>query len=158
MTTSLDIGEFDAPILIFGGPYSNLEAMEALIAAAESRNIPADHMLCTGDVVAYGADPQATVDLIRAAGIAVVMGNCEESLGEDSSDCGCGFDKGSACDVLATQWFAYASRALDVQAKAWMRSLPRQALPLSTPLSLGPTRRIIGQRGLPTSTVVLPRC
>lgn len=126
MTASLDIGEFDAPILVFGGPYSNLEATEALMAAAEWRNIPADHMLCTGDVVAYGAEPQATVNLIRAAGIAVVMGNCEESLGEDSSDCGCGFEKGSACDVLAAQWFAYASRALDAQAKAWMRSLPRQ--------------------------------
>jgi len=114
MTASLHIGEFDAPILVFGGPYSNLEATEALMAAAESRNIPADHMLCTGDVVAYGAEPQATVDLIRAAGIAVVMGNCEESLGGDLSDCGCGFEKGSPCDVLATQWFAYASRALDV--------------------------------------------
>lgn len=126
MTAALDIGDFDAPILVFGGPYSNLEALEALMATAESRNIPADHMLCTGDVVAYGADPQATVDLIRAADIAVVMGNCEESLGEDSSDCGCGFEKGSACDVLAAQWFAYASGALDAQAKAWMRALPRQ--------------------------------
>ena len=54
MTASLDIGEFDAPILVFGGPYSNLEATEALMAAPECRNIPADHMLCTGDVVAYG--------------------------------------------------------------------------------------------------------
>lgn len=126
MTASLDIGEFDAPILVFGGPYSNLEALQALMAAAESRNIPADHMLCTGDVVAYGADPQATVDLIRAADIAVVMGNCEQSLGEDSSDCGCGFEKGSACDVLAMQWFAYASGGLDAQTRTWMRSLPRQ--------------------------------
>ncbi len=126
MTASLDIGEFDAPVLVFGGPYSNLEALQALVLAAESRNIPTDHMLCTGDVVAYGAEPQATVDLVRAAGIAVVMGNCEESLGEDSSDCGCGFEKGSACDVLAAQWFAYASRALDTKAKAWMRGLPRR--------------------------------
>jgi predicted phosphodiesterase len=126
MTASLDIGEFDAPILVFGGPYSNLEALQALMMTAASRGIATDHMLCTGDVVAYGADPQATVDLIRAADIAVVMGNCEESLAADSSDCGCGFDKGSACDVLATQWFAYASRALDAKTKAWMRSLPRQ--------------------------------
>lgn len=126
MTAFLDMGDFDAPILVFGGPYSNLEALQALMLTAESRNIPTDHMLCTGDVVAYGADAQATVDLVRAAGIAVVMGNCEESLSEDASDCGCGFEKGSACDVLATQWFAYATRALDAQAKAWMRDLPRR--------------------------------
>jgi len=126
MTACLEIGEFDAPILVFGGPYSNLEALQALMMTAASRGIPTDHMLCTGDVVAYGADPQATVDLIRATDIAVVMGNCEESLAADSSDCGCGFEKGSACDLLATQWFAYASRALDAHAKTWMRGLPRQ--------------------------------
>lgn len=126
MTESLDIGAFNEPILVFGGPYSNLEAMEALMAAADSWRIPPERMLCTGDVVAYCADAQATVDMIRAAGIAVVMGNCEEALGEDSSDCGCGFTKGSACDLLAAQWFEYAGRALDDDAKAWMRTLPRR--------------------------------
>jgi predicted phosphodiesterase len=126
MTDALDLGAFDEPILVFGGPYGNLQATRALLAEAERRRIPPSRMLCTGDVVAYCADPQATVDLIRGAGIAVVAGNCEESLGIAAETCGCGFTPGSACDLLSAQWFAYADRALDDDAKAWMRGLPRR--------------------------------
>jgi hypothetical protein len=126
MTDALDLGAFDEPILVFGGPYGNLQATRALLAEAERRRIPPSRMLCTGDVVAYCADPQATVDLIRGAGIAVVAGNCEESLGIAAETCGCGFTPGSACDLLSAQWFAYADRALDNDAKAWMRGLPRR--------------------------------
>ena len=126
MADILDLGDFDEPILVFGGPYSNLQATRALLAEAERRGIPPSRRLCTGDVVAYCADPQATVDLIRGAGIAVVMGNCEESLGGGTDDCGCGFVAGSSCDLMSAQWFAYAGRALDDDAKAWMRGLPRR--------------------------------
>lgn len=121
-----DLGRFEAPILAFGGPYGNLEATRAVMAEAGRLGIPASQILCTGDVCAYCADPQETVDLLRTAGIVTVMGNCEESLAGDGADCGCGFASGSACDVLAQQWFAYAAAHLDADAKAWMRALPRQ--------------------------------
>jgi predicted phosphodiesterase len=126
MTDVLDLGAFDGPILVFGGPYGNLQATRALRAGAERHRIPPSRMLCTGDLAAYCANPQATVDLIRHAGIAVVMGNCEESLGGGAEDCGCGFAAGSSCDLMSAQWFAYAVRALDDDAKAWMRGLPRR--------------------------------
>ena len=126
MTECVHIGSFDEPIMVFGGPYGNLEATAALLAAAQRARIPPTRMLCTGDLVAYCADPQATVDVIRGAGITVIMGNCDESLGQGAADCDCGFAKGSTCDILAVQWFAYASRVLDADAKAWMRTLPRQ--------------------------------
>ena len=60
----LDLGELDGPVLIFGGPYSNLHATKALKAEAEKLGIPADRVLCTGDVVAYAAAPDATTELI----------------------------------------------------------------------------------------------
>ncbi|MGC8476959.1 MAG: radical SAM protein, partial [Acetobacteraceae bacterium] len=60
----------DEPVLIFGGCYSNLQATRALLAAAERWRIPPERMICTGDVIAYGADPAATLALIRDAGIA----------------------------------------------------------------------------------------
>ncbi|MEE8266631.1 MAG: metallophosphoesterase family protein [Acidiferrobacterales bacterium] len=126
MTECVHIGSFDEPIMVFGGPYGNLEATAALLAAAQRARIAPARMLCTGDLVAYCADPQATVDMIRGAGITVIMGNCDESLGQGAADCDCGFAKGSTCDILAVQWFAYASRVLDADAKAWMRTLPRQ--------------------------------
>lgn len=116
----------DAPVLVFGGGYSNLEATTALLDAASRHGIPPERMICTGDIVAYGADPQECVDLIRAAGIATVMGNCEEQLAADAVDCGCGFAPGSACDRLSAAWFAHARKALDDDAKRWMGALPRR--------------------------------
>lgn len=116
---------FDSPILVFGGSYSNLEATSALIELARQRGIAPGNVICTGDVVAYGADPIATVDLVREAGIHVVMGNCEESLANSMQDCGCGFTPGSDCDRLAVSWFQYADRHIDGDARRWMAQLPR---------------------------------
>jgi predicted phosphodiesterase len=121
-----DLGARDARLLVFGGPYGNLEAMQALMAQAGALGIAGDHVLCTGDVVAYGADPQAVVDLVRGWGCAVVMGNCEESLAQDADDCGCGFNEGSTCAALSAQWFAASRRDLNHDAKRWMGSLPRR--------------------------------
>jgi sulfatase maturation enzyme AslB (radical SAM superfamily)/predicted phosphodiesterase len=116
----------DAPAIVFGGPYGNLEATRALLEAAERLGIAGERMICTGDVVAYCADAAATVDLVRRSGARVVMGNCEESLAAGSGDCGCGFVPGSACEQLAAAWFAHADRMLDADARAWMASLPRR--------------------------------
>jgi predicted phosphodiesterase/uncharacterized Fe-S cluster-containing radical SAM superfamily protein len=116
----------DGPLLLFGGPYSNLEATQAVLAEAERRGIPAERVICTGDVVAYGADAKACVDLLREAGIRVVMGNCEEQLAAGGGDCGCGYAPGSACDRLATSWYAHADRSLGPEERAWMAGLPRR--------------------------------
>jgi uncharacterized radical SAM superfamily Fe-S cluster-containing enzyme len=116
----------EAPILIFGGPYSNLQATQAVLTEASRRNIPRHRVVCTGDVVAYGADPKACVDLVRNAGIGVVMGNCEEQLAADADDCGCGFAPGSECDRLSAAWFTHARSALDRADREWMGTLPRR--------------------------------
>jgi hypothetical protein len=67
-----------APLMVFGGPYSNLRALTALRARADELGIPASHCICTGDVVAYCAEPEETTAAIRAWGCHVVAGNCEE--------------------------------------------------------------------------------
>ncbi len=77
-------------------------------------------MLCTGDLVAYCGDPVATIDLIRDAGIPVVMGNCDEQLAAGASDCGCGFDPESACARLSADWYAYANAVVrPINAPGW---------------------------------------
>jgi len=116
----------DGPAIVFGGPYGNLEATRALLDEAARLGVAPDRIICTGDVVAYGADAAATVALVRAAGIHVVMGNCEESLASASADCGCGYVPGSDCDRLAAAWFAHADHELDADARAWMARLPRR--------------------------------
>jgi len=114
------------PVLVFGGCYSNLEATKALLEIVEQLQIPPGNVICTGDVVAYGADPRETVRIVRQSGIRVVMGNCEESLGNDAEDCGCGYAEGSTCDQLSTTWYAHARAQLSESDRTWMRGLPRR--------------------------------
>jgi len=121
-----DLGPVDGPLFCFGGTYSNLQATEAVLAEANRRGFPPERVVCTGDVVAYCADPAATVTRVRDAGIRVVMGNCEESLAFAAADCGCGFADGSPCAEWSKAWFAAATAALDDGAKRWMEALPRQ--------------------------------
>lgn len=123
---SSDVIPFAGPVLLFGGPYSNLEATGALFAEARRRGFAAGDIVCTGDLAAYCADPQAVIDRVRDAGIRVVMGNCEESLAARADDCGCGFGDGTACAVLSDQWYAYADRHVDAESRAWMGALPRR--------------------------------
>lgn len=119
-----DLGELAGPVLLFGGPYSNLAALKALVARAEQLGIPAGRCICTGDVVAYGAEAAQCVALVREMGFAVVAGNCEKQLGAGAEDCGCGFEAGSTCDVASGTWYAHASGALGPDARAWMAGLP----------------------------------
>ena len=112
--------------LAFGGPYSNIHALDALFAEAALLGIPPARMICTGDVVAYAADPVAVTERMMAAGIPTIMGNCEESLGAEAQDCGCGFAEGTACELLARGWYAHALRSLGAQHRAWMAGLPRR--------------------------------
>lgn len=112
------------PLLVFGGPYSNLAATEAMRAEADRLAIPLGNIICTGDVVAYAADPEATSALVREWGIAVVAGNCEEQIAAGAADCGCGFEEGSACDLLAKGWYPYANALVTPETRAWMAAMP----------------------------------
>jgi uncharacterized radical SAM superfamily Fe-S cluster-containing enzyme len=116
----------DGPVLIFGGPYSNLEATTAVFDAAKRLSIGPKQVICTGDVVAYGADAVATATLVRNFGCHVVMGNCEESLASGMSDCGCGFPDDSACQRLSSAWFNHADRTVGTDLRSWMAKLPRR--------------------------------
>ena len=119
-----DLGEMRGPVLIFGGPYSNLHATEAMLARARALGIPRERMICTGDVVAYCAQPAETVALMRMSGCAVLAGNCERQLAQNAMDCGCGFDAGTQCDLLSAGWYGHADRSVSVNARAWMEGLP----------------------------------
>ena len=114
-----DFGHFDGPVALFGGPYSNFQATEAF-----ARDIGDMRAICTGDLVAYAGSPRETVELIREKGWPVVAGNCETQLAEGAEDCGCGFEEGTACDLLSKGWYPYALREMPEEARAWMGQLP----------------------------------
>lgn len=118
-----DLGVLDGDLLLFGGPYSNLQATEAVLAQAQLRGISPDHVICTGDLVAYCGAPCATVAAVRASGAVVLAGNCEVQLAQNADDCGCGFEDGSSCDRLSVAWYTYARAQFDPEARAWMAGL-----------------------------------
>ena len=99
-----DLEQLNGPVLLFGGPYSNLAATEAMQAEAQRLQIPSERIICTGDIIAYCAEPVETLELIRRWGIHVVQGNCEQSLGAGAPDCGCGFDSDSSCISHCDSW------------------------------------------------------
>ncbi len=122
----LDLGRLQGPVILFGGPYSNLAATQAMRAEAQRLLIPPERVICTGDIIAYCAEPAETLELIRDWGIPVVQGNCEQSLGNDAPDCGCGFDAGSSCSLLSVEWYRFAHSRVTEEQKTWMAELPGQ--------------------------------
>jgi predicted phosphodiesterase len=119
-----DIGRLEGEVLLFGGPYSNLQATQAVAQVAAARGIAPGNMICTGDVVAYCADPLASLALVRELGCVVVAGNCERQLAAGAADCGCGFQAGTACDLLSAGWFAHADARVGAADRAWMADCP----------------------------------
>lgn len=117
---------FDAtrPLLVFGGPYSNLQATEALRRRADALSIPARNVICTGDVVAYCAAPEETARLIAEWGCHVIQGNCEQQLAVAAEDCACNFEEGTECAALAKGWYPFANAHMSHEMRAWMGQLP----------------------------------
>lgn len=119
-----DLGELSGDLLLFGGVYSNLHALDAVIERAGEAGIPPENAICTGDIVAYCADAAGSVERIRNWGCPVLKGNCEAQLAADAPDCGCGYDEGSQCSLLSQAWYAHARKTVSPEAKAWMGRLP----------------------------------
>ena len=109
---------------MFGGPYGNLQATQAMQEIASRLRIPSRNIICNGDLVAYCGNPEETVELIREWEIHVVKGNCEESIGDRSDDCGCGFDEASVCSALSAEWYSFCCAQVSEANRRWMAQLP----------------------------------
>ncbi len=120
-----DLGEIGGPLIVCGGIYGNLEALDALLAEADRLGLPSSRVIHTGDVAAYCADPRACAERIRELGLVAIRGNIEEQLATGAEDCGCGFEEDSACAVMADEWFAYVKNQMTDELRGWMRGLPR---------------------------------
>ena len=116
-----DWGAWTGDLTVFGGVHSNLQALDALMALPGAK-------LCTGDIVAYCGDPGPCVARMRASGIPTIAGNCESRLATRARDCGCGFEDGTACDLMSARWYAHADAQIDEAARDWMGGLPDWAV------------------------------
>ncbi len=57
--------------------HGNLEALEAVLADIDHRGIP--EVICLGDIVGYGPDPAACVDLVRDRCRVTIRGNHDDA-------------------------------------------------------------------------------
>ncbi len=64
--------------------HSNLEALTAVFARIDAEKV--DDVICLGDVIGYGPDPDACVDLIRRRCRFTIRGNHDDALMGDAVD------------------------------------------------------------------------
>jgi predicted phosphodiesterase len=104
--------------LILSDIHANREALEAVLADAAGCY---DQILCCGDLVGYGADPQAVTSWVQKYVPVVVRGNHDKAV--------------AGADDDALEWFNPAAQA----ATLWTRSaLSRGSLEYLAGLPMGP--------------------
>lgn len=69
-------------IAVISDIHSNLEALNTALNVASDQAV--DAIICLGDIVGYGADPAACVDLVRAHCAGVVRGNHDEAVSTEN--------------------------------------------------------------------------
>ncbi len=118
------MGNKAGKLLLFGGVYSNLQALEKLIQIADEAGIPPENCISTGDLTGYCAQPEETVQLFKKWGAVSIAGNVELQLANDSEDCGCDFKSGSRCDDFSKMWFPYTKGRLSKESLDSMKNIP----------------------------------
>jgi len=105
------------PHLILSDIHGNLDALEAVLADAEGRY---DRILCLGDLVGYGAEPNAIVDWARANVGAIVRGNHDKDCSSSDS-----LDHYRAIAAASAAW---TRQHLTAESLQYLRALPRGPL------------------------------
>jgi predicted phosphodiesterase len=101
--------------LILSDIHANLEALEAVLSDARDRGC--DGSLVLGDLVGYGADPNAVVDRVRALNpIAVVRGNHDKVAA--------GLENAEDFNPMARAAAGWTQSALSPGSLAYLKALP----------------------------------
>ena len=125
---TVNLGNLSKPVLVCGGAYGNLQALEKLAELQCTLDIADNHVIHTGDAVAYCADTSASVRYIASRRWHAIKGNVEEQIALGGDDCGCGFEQGSACDAASVRWYAHSVATLSADARQWMAALPAKLI------------------------------
>ena len=100
--------------LVISDIHANLEALEAVLALLDGRY---EEVLVLGDLVGYGADPNAVVDRVRAlTPRAVIRGNHDKVAS--------GLDDGESFNTVARSAVVWTNEALTPANREYLLALP----------------------------------
>jgi predicted phosphodiesterase len=105
--------------LILSDIHANWEGLEAALKHAAGKY---DQVLCLGDLIGYGADPNAVTDWVRAHAAAVVRGNHDKAA--------VGLDDLEWFNPVARAAAVWTQHALTPENAGYIRNLPRGPLVL----------------------------
>lgn len=101
-------------VVVLSDIHANLPALEAVLADAERTG--AEALWVLGDIVGYGADPNAVTAVLREAGATAVLGN------HDAAAVGrIGVESFNPLAAAAARWTA---SVLTAESRAWLETLP----------------------------------
>jgi len=107
-------------IALLGDLHGNRAATAAVLADIDAH--APDMMICLGDLVGYGPEPNETIDLIRQRNIPTIMGNYDDGVGFDRDDCGCAYrDDGER--ERGQRSLMWSRAVVTPERKAWLRRL-----------------------------------
>ncbi len=113
--------------LVLSDVHANIQALDAVLAAAPADRF--DRVLVLGDLVGYGADPNAVVDRIRALDpLLVIRGNHDRVAS--------GLDDPLQFNAMARQAAAWTLRTLTPANREYLRALPVGPQPVGTRLEV----------------------
>ena len=108
-------------LAIFGGVYNNYLALQA--ALDDARRAEVDAVYCLGDMGAFGPYPDRTIDLLRREGVICLQGNYDNSIGNDLTDCQCGYTD-PRDNHFAKLSYDYTYANTSAENRRWLRDLP----------------------------------
>lgn len=104
-----DLGHLDEAVVLFGGAFSNSDALDALAGLVEGRTV-----VSTGDLLGFAAKPLETLARMRSLGWPTLVGKSEATMAGMSD-----FSESELPD-----WFPYAANAISPEDRDWLSSLP----------------------------------
>jgi len=108
--------------LILSDVHANIDALESVLADAARHG--ALEVLLLGDLVGYGAEPNAVIERLRDLPIAAaIRGNHDRAA--------CGLDDGGSFNEVARTSAALTARVLTVPNREYLRGLPAGPITIS---------------------------
>ena len=99
---------------ILGDIHANLDALNVVLDDCRAQGVT--DFLCTGDVVGYNACPHECMEMVRALGCPVVVGNHDYYVSSRQN-----LDDFNPAAAAVVEW---TRKQLSVEAVYWLRSVP----------------------------------